>query len=314
MKRLFPLFAFLTIMVLLILFLDRNRDRKEKTEVPPVEEETIVIQEVVKPTDSIPGDYRAWVSLTPAESKRLIAEGLMAYAPIVEHLEQGEILLCKGSTNHYIAESLFNGTLVHGNFLSGRITPKGSKYSTISPDQVDDIYFQNGRYVKGTLDDALAHIKKGAIIIKGGNILNYETKKVAVLAGSPTGGTTAKILPFITNKTARLIIPIGLEKNSSIDIEATVDKMQDSSNGIPRLFNLPGEVFTEIEAIKQFADVEVFQVASGGIGGAEGAVSLVIRGTEDNVRHAMKFVEAAQGEPPFFSNEADSLNVESSTN
>lgn len=42
------------------------------------------------------------------------------------------------------------------------------------------------------------------------------------------------------------------------------------------LMPLPGELFTEIEAIKQLANVECFQIGAGGIGDAQGSITLEI--------------------------------------
>jgi hypothetical protein len=57
-------------------------------------------------------------------------------------------------------------------------------------------------------------------------------------------------------------------------------------------------VVTEIQALKILADVEVKHVASGGVGGSEGAVVLVIIGEEDKVKKAISILEAIKGEPP----------------
>ena len=62
---------------------------------------------------------------------------------------------------------------------------------------------------------------------------------------------------------------------------------------------LPGEIFTEIEAVQQFADVEVYPLAAGGICGAEGAVSLAVKGDPVEVEKALTAVKAVQGEPGF---------------
>ena len=61
-----------------------------------------------------------------------------------------------------------------------------------------------------------------------------------------------------------------------------------------------GTVFTEIEAILQFADVKVFPYGVGGISGREGGVSLVISGSETEVNKVLELVKTIQGERPFF--------------
>ena len=313
MKRLRPLFIFLALAIALLAFLNRNYYKKEKLKkaekIEAIEKDTIIaspnIQEIVEPiqtpTTSSINEFKAWVTLTPAESKRLIAIGLHNYRPVANNLLNGDIIITKGTTNHYIAETFVNRKMTHGLFTNGRITPKGSKYAITDDVQISEFYFHNGEIKNLPLDSALKIMQPNTIIFKGANIINYATKKAAVFIGSSEGGTSGMILPYVNNGKAKLIIPVGLEKNSSIDIDATVAIMQDNSNtGIPRLFSLPGELFTEIEAIKTFANVEVLQIGAGGVGGAEGSVTLLIYGTEAQVDKAVITIETIQGEKPFF--------------
>ncbi len=64
---------------------------------------------------------------------------------------------------------------------------------------------------------------------------------------------------------------------------------------------MPWRIFTEIEAIKEFANVEVQQIASGGINGAEGAVSLSVRGTQSELMKVREVLERVYGEKDFYS-------------
>lgn len=51
--------------------------------------------------------------------------------------------------------------------------------------------------------------------------------------------------------------------------------------------------------MKWFADVEVYQLASGGISGAEGAVTLAVKGSSEEVKKAVVAVQSVHMEPPF---------------
>lgn len=55
---------------------------------------------------------------------------------------------------------------------------------------------------------------------------------------------------------------------------------------------------TEIEALKILCGVEAKHVASGGIGGSEGSVVIVVVGEEANVKRAIALVEGIKGEKP----------------
>ncbi len=59
-----------------------------------------------------------------------------------------------------------------------------------------------------------------------------------------------------------------------------------------------GKVVTEIQALGLLAGVEATHVASGGVGGSEGAVVLSIEGEEGRVERAFELVKAIKGEPP----------------
>jgi hypothetical protein len=57
-------------------------------------------------------------------------------------------------------------------------------------------------------------------------------------------------------------------------------------------------VITEIQALGILAGVDGRLVASGGIGGSEGAVVLLLEGSEKNVDKAFEIVESVKGEAP----------------
>lgn len=247
----------------------------------------------------IKGDYKMWTTLTVAESKRLIAKGLKQYTPVAGNLQKGQVLITTGSTNHYVAEEFLNETLTPGSLLTGHLVPKKNYTPTKVEQQLGSVYLEDGKARTQPLNESIALLKDGAIAFKGGNLLNYRQKKAAVLVGSPTGGTIGALAPLAESGKIRLIVPIGLEKDSSEDIETTVSRVVELGQ-TPTLKVIPGEVFTEIEAIKVFANVEAIHIGSGGIGGAEGSVTLLIRGEKEEVNKATKLIEGVQGEVPFF--------------
>lgn len=247
--------------------------------------------------------HKTWVSLTVSESKRLIAKGIKVYPPVVERLNKGTVLVTKGTTNTYVAEELLNINLGSGDFVLGHILPNKEKELDRSHTR-SELILVNGEEDTTPYVLAMSRMKEGDIILKGANVINYEKGQAGVFIGHPTGGTTGNIIPQITKNKLRLIIPVGLEKCSNQDIDK-IDEMTHlekvSVNGkMPYIWSIKGELFTEIEAIKQFANVEVLHLASGGIGGAEGAVSLGIFGSEKEVEKALKIIESVKGEAVFF--------------
>ena len=55
---------------------------------------------------------------------------------------------------------------------------------------------------------------------------------------------------------------------------------------------------TEIQALNSLFGVRAVHFASGGYGGAEGSVTLIVEGGDDDVNKCMNFVETVKGEPP----------------
>ena len=81
----------------------------------------------------------------------------------------------------------------------------------------------------------------------------------------------------------------------------TEQKEIDYSDGLKTgLFPLIGEVFTEIEALETLFDLyEVLHISSGGIGGAEGAVTLLLIGDDEIVQKAFDFCQKLKTVKPF---------------
>jgi hypothetical protein len=237
--------------------------------------------------------HKTWVSLTVSESKRLIAKGIKVYPPVLERLNNGTVLVTKGTTNTYVAEELLNINLGSGDFVLGHILPNKEQKLDRSNTR-SELVLINGEEDATPYVLAMSRMKEGDIVFKGANVINYEKGQAGVLIGHPTGGTTGNIIPQIEKNKLHLIIPVGLEKCSNQDIDKLNELTQRekvSINGnMPYIWSIKGELFTEIEAIKQFADVEVLHMASGGIGGAEGAVSLGIFGSEKEVKKALKII------------------------
>lgn len=248
-------------------------------------------------------DVYAGINLTVSESKRLIAKGVSELPIVKNKLHKGMIIITKGSTNTYIAEELIGKSIEHGSFLTGHFVPKGQIELNKDKKKISEIILKDGKQLDITYVEALKMLQHNDIVLKGGNLLNYSNKQAAVCIGAPDGGTTYRFLPYIGDDKAQLIIPIGLEKETSANLEIYEEALNagnERMNFVPKLhLYKTGMIFTEIEAIKQFADVKVFPYGVGGVSGREGGVSLVIAGTKDEVEKVIELVKTIQGENPF---------------
>ena len=261
-------------------------------------------QLIAQPNDSSDKEIvQAQISLTVSESKRLIAKAI-AQLPIVKKaLEEGMIIIARGTTNTYVAEEILGKSIERGAFVTGRVYPeKGGKRFNPSKRLSEIILIKGGVNEELPYSEAVTKLKAGDVVIKGANALDYRNRTAGVYIGSSTGGTSGTFVPYVVARKAYLVIPIGLEKLVAGDLVDLSNKMRapvESLNNVPSMFLLTGEIVTEIEAIQILTGVTAFQAGAGGIGGAEGGVRLVLRGLKDPVENALKVIEKIYGEPPF---------------
>lgn len=250
------------------------------------------------------GDVMVGINLTVAEGKRLIAKGIAAMPLVREKMKNGMIIITRGTTNTYIAEELVGLENPHGAFLTGHFVPVGAKKMNSDIEKkLIEIVLVNGKKVDVSYEEGLKMMKKGDLILKGGNILNYVKHQAGVCIGAADGGTVYRFLPYVGENKAQLIVPIGLEKDSSSDlktIESDLRKNNERISFLPKIhLYKDATIYTEIEALKLFADVKVFPYGLGGVNGREGGISLVLAGNRTEVEKALAVVKSVQGEKPF---------------
>ncbi len=243
--------------------------------------------------------------LTVSEGKMLIAKGIVRAPMVRDVLKKGMLIIAKGTTTTYIAKEILQTDIPHGAFVIGRVYPEKGGRRLRPGEMMDEIILVDGQWQKGlSLQDAVKRLKIGDVVLKGANVLNHSQKLAAGLIGNPsaTAGTTGTILPPIFGTKAQLIVPVSLEKEVSGDMIELVRAMQAPIPPIGNDYSLAlytGLVFTEIEALQTLTGVSALHVSSGGIGGAEGAVRLLLRGSRQQVEDALEIIESIQGEPPF---------------
>lgn len=246
---------------------------------------------------------QAHAILTVAEGKRLIAKAVVEMPIIKKAMEDGIVIICKGTTNTYIVEEMLQKKIEHGSFVLGKVLPEGTGNKFENTKMISEIVLVKGELKENiSLQDAVKMLKSGDVVIKGANMLDYKNKLAGVWLGSPTGGTTGIITPYVVNCKVHLIIPIGLEKQiagEGLDVTNMLREPIKSLTNLPSMFALNGQIVTEIEALNILADVKTFQASAGGIVRAEGSCWLVWRGDEQKVRKALEIIRSIQGEKPF---------------
>jgi hypothetical protein len=249
-------------------------------------------------------------NLTPAAGKRLIGRAVARHPAVQTVLESGTLVIVAGTTNGYVAEEILEGLGQADGFSRRRffrcVVLAPDKRTTEAgrlPDESEfpgDVVIVNGAWHKGkTIFDVADSLMEGDAILKGANALDLARRQAAVLIGHPQGGTTSCALQAAIGRRVRLILPVGLEKRVPGDLmEMAVRLNMPGESGL-RLMPMPGEVFTEIDAIRLLTGAEAEIIAAGGFGGAEGAVRLAVCGSDDQLSAAEKLLESVAKEPLF---------------
>ena len=226
------------------------------------------------------------ILMTPEQGKALIAKAIASLPEVEEALEQGTIVVIAGTTNRYVARELLKKIGVEDElplFYRGATVPRGAKLPASG--NVYDVVIQKGQRVEGkTIFDMAPEMGVGDIIFKGANAVNLSAGEAGVLVGNPKLGTTLPLTEAVYGRRVKSIIPVGVEKRVELPINTLCALSTEAESGGPRLAPLPGEVFTEQEAISVLYEIEAEIFAAGGILGAEGAVYFLCSGDEEEIR------------------------------
>ena len=240
------------------------------------------------------------IRLTPAMGKRLIGKGMVVHPAIKTVLAEGTLAIIAGSTNGYVAEEIL-GSLGYADafdrigFRRGLTVPLGAAAPAM--DFPGDVVIRKGEWLKGrSIDDIVEELGDGDVVLKGGNAFDSR-RQPAVQIGGIAGGTALIAVSSVIGRRVQLIVPISLEKRVFGDVYDLAMLCNAAGGQGPRLFPLPGAIFTEIEAIKLLTGADATMIAGGGVYGAEGSVWLVLSGSEEQVESAAKLVNALADEP-----------------
>jgi hypothetical protein len=248
--------------------------------------------------------------ITPQAGKRLIARTLANHPAIIKALKKGTLVIVAGTTNGYVAEEILkNHKIVNDfsrkHFFRGITMPPTktvTKEGRLSDESKfpGDIIITKGVWEKGkTIADVIDELKEGDVILKGANALDLTRKQAAILIGHPKAGTIGLALPAVVGRRVKLIIPVGLEKRINGDLNNIAEKLNSPGAGGYRLLPVPGEVFTELEALRALTGAEVELIAAGGVCGAEGSCWITVNGSEEQEEFAEQIITSMADEPPF---------------
>ncbi|MGQ9553313.1 MAG: hypothetical protein ACUVWR_04265 [Anaerolineae bacterium] len=237
------------------------------------------------------------VSLTVAQSKRLIAKGVVASPIFREASEKGKVLIIKGTTNAYVVEEVTGKPLDKLSFARGLTLPHGLPRREASGALLGDVLIDKGQVnLNADIAAAVDSLGRGDLILKGANALNYNRGLAGVLIGDPRAGTIGMALRRAVGSHVGLMIPVGLEKCIAGDIMEVAGFLQSPGHRSEAMMPVWGHIFTEIEALQVLCGVQATHIASGGVSGAEGAVWLALDGDETQLEQARVVLESVYSE------------------
>ena len=246
--------------------------------------------------------------LTPAAGKRLIGKAIVRHAAVTEAIKKGTIVIVAGTTNGYAAQEILSmlgqeKEFKRNHFYRGIILPPGRPVTSTGKISDEgkfpgDVIIKDGVFLKGkTIFDIADNLREGDVILKGANAIDIIQKRAAILIGDPKAGTISVSLQAMAGRRVRLILPVGLEKRVYENLYKLAAKMNAPGAKGPRLLPVPGEIFTEIDAIALLTGASTDLVAAGGVCGAEGSVWLAVSGKPAQEKAAEALIKSVINEP-----------------
>lgn len=256
----------------------------------------------------------AQIVLTPAESKKLIAKAVARLKFVRQAANKGIVALHPSSSTYFIVEELTGSKPKTNYWVCGVVTPRGMCVEMamalgigLTPhEESTDPGDLQGTWViekrkqgaEEKLSSLLYRMTPSDVYVKGVNALDREGN-VGVLFGLE--GSMGYIQAARKKRNFTIIYPAGIEKLIPLPVKEAAKEARftryESGMGMPvGLYPCPaGLTINEVRAIEILSGASAIPIASGGLGGAEGAVTLVLKGESNKVKKALDFVEQSKG-------------------
>jgi len=238
------------------------------------------------------------LTLTPPQSKKLIAEAVAIHPAVRRALEAGTIIIGLGTTNAHVAARLLGREVDELHYAAGII--RNGELDVIPGEQrLAAVILRRGKEIPAEIDSVLTEFGHEDVLIKGGNAVDPDGV-VGVLMSSREGGTIGRCLGIIKARGAHLLMPVGLEKLIPSVTEAArylgQDRIGVATGEKAGLMPVVGaEVISELQALWLLAGVKAIMVASGGWGDSQGAVTLSVSGQPPQVERAIQWAQYVKG-------------------
>ena len=250
--------------------------------------------------------------LTPTESKKLISKAVVAMASFQRALKFGTIVIHPSSSTVFMLEELGISLEPSAMWICGLTVPRGlcasadillevARSKGFDPQKYSHQWvIRKGKLVTNVLlGELLSELREGDIYVKSPNALDPEGN-TGILFTAKGAGTIGKVMKARQKQGFEIILPTGLEKLVPTSIKKVAKESPKKAinfcTGTPcGLVPIEGTLVTEIDAVKTLSGAQAIPIAAGGVGGAEGAVILVIKGEKDQVANAADYLARVKG-------------------
>jgi len=245
---------------------------------------------------------QALFTLTSSESKRLLGKAVAAMPEVQHAKENGYLVVGRGSTNAFILEELLGCKMEKERYVAGQVI-QGVFCVLAGGLRAKPVTLHKGEILNVEPAAVIDKLTPGDILIKGANAVDPFGNVGVVMAG-PGGGVMGQFYMALKAQGVATIYPVGLEKLiPSVEEAARYGGYASLTNRtigcrVGMACVADGRSVTEIEAIDILFGLKAVHYASGGWGGSEGAVTLVVEGEEEEVNGCLDFIGKIKGEPP----------------
>ncbi len=232
------------------------------------------------------------ITLLVEEGKELIAMAITNHPKFQGAKKRGKIILKGGSTVSRISELLTGRPLS----ISGRITSRGTVAGLYEGEE-PHVSLLEGNQVKNIDKEFLQEVLKlgpNDLIVCGANAIDSHGN-AGIMSGSPGGGDMAYAFSSWYGEGVPVLIPVGIEKmipgNIKDIVQRTGRKRKKLSMGMAvGLIPVWGEIITEVEALKLMANVEAEVIGAGGLGQAQGSITLDLWGDKKELEKIIQLI------------------------
>lgn len=232
------------------------------------------------------------VTLTPAESRRLIAKGVVKLPELIRAYQEGILVVALGLTNACILEEL-GVKLERSKYLAGYISDRGC----VLPRELraSEYCFSRGQPI--ALEQALDLISSRDVFIKGANAID-PNGVAGIFLASRTGGTIGRVIGTLMARGVQLIIPASIAKRiphsiSELASKLGLERIQRAMGPPLGIMPIHGKLITELEAFKLLGAREALLMGGLGAGAAPGSLMFYVEAPQS----VFELVAQIKGEP-----------------